>query len=71
MIATGGIADGAALAAVLCAGASAGQIGTALMLAPEAGTAEAQRAAARRAPADARDPGVHRAARRGGSSTGS
>jgi nitronate monooxygenase len=44
LIATGGIADGAALAAVLCAGASAGQIGTALMLAPEAGTPEAQRA---------------------------
>jgi nitronate monooxygenase len=44
LIATGGIGDGAALAAVLCAGASAGQIGTALMLAPEAGTAEAQRA---------------------------
>jgi nitronate monooxygenase len=43
LIATGGIADGAALAAVLCAGASAGQVGTALMLAPEAGTAEAQR----------------------------
>lgn len=44
LVATGGIADGAALAAVLCAGAVAGQIGTALMLAPEAGTAEAQRA---------------------------
>jgi nitronate monooxygenase len=44
LIATGGIADGAALAAVLCAGASAGQIGTALMLAPEAGTSDAQRA---------------------------
>ena len=44
LIATGGIADGAALAAVLCAGAVAGQIGTALMLAPEAGTAQAQRA---------------------------
>jgi nitronate monooxygenase len=44
LIATGGIADGAALAAVLCAGASAGQVGTALMLAPEAGTADAQRA---------------------------
>jgi len=43
LIATGGIADGAALAAVLCAGASAAQVGTALMLAPEAGTAEAQR----------------------------
>jgi nitronate monooxygenase len=45
LIATGGIADGAALAAVLCAGASAGQIGTALMLAPEAGTPDAQREA--------------------------
>jgi nitronate monooxygenase len=44
MIATGGIADGAALAAVLCAGAVLGQIGTALMLAPEAGTSPAQRA---------------------------
>jgi nitronate monooxygenase len=44
MIATGGIADGAAVAAVLCAGAAAAQIGTALMLAPEAGTAPAQRA---------------------------
>lgn len=44
MIATGGIMDGAALAAVLCAGAAAGQIGTALMLSPESATAEAQRA---------------------------
>ena len=44
LVATGGIADGAALAAVLCAGASAAQVGSALMLAPEAGTAEAQRA---------------------------
>jgi len=44
MLATGGIMDGAALAAVLCAGAAAGQIGTALMLSPEAATAEAQRA---------------------------
>ncbi len=44
LIASGGIADGAALAAVLCAGASAGQIGTALMLSPEAATADAQRA---------------------------
>jgi nitronate monooxygenase len=43
LVATGGIADGAAVAAVLCAGASAAQIGTALMLAPEAGTIEAQR----------------------------
>jgi nitronate monooxygenase len=44
LIATGGIMDGAALAAVLCAGASAAQIGTALMLAHEAATPEAQRA---------------------------
>ncbi len=44
LIAAGAIADGAALAAVLCAGATAGQVGTALMLASEAGTNEAQRA---------------------------
>jgi nitronate monooxygenase len=44
LIATGGIPDGAAVAAVLCAGASAAQLGTALMLAPEAGTPQAQRA---------------------------
>jgi nitronate monooxygenase len=43
LIATGGIADGAAVAAVLCAGAAAAQVGTALMLAPEAGTNPAQR----------------------------
>lgn len=43
LIAAGAIADGAALAAVLCAGASVAQIGTALMLSPEAGTAPAQR----------------------------
>jgi nitronate monooxygenase len=44
LVATGGIADGAAVAAVLCAGAGAAQVGTALMLAPEAGTNQAQRA---------------------------
>jgi nitronate monooxygenase len=44
LIASGGIADGAALAAALCAGAVLGQIGTALMLTPEAGTSAAQRA---------------------------
>ena len=44
LVATGGIMDGAALAAVLCAGASAAQVGTALMLAPEAATPEALRA---------------------------
>lgn len=45
LIAAGGIADGAAVAAVLCAGAVAAQIGTALMLATEAGTSEPHRAA--------------------------
>jgi nitronate monooxygenase len=43
LIAAGGIADGAAVAAVLCAGASAAQVGTALMLAPESATTDAQR----------------------------
>src|SRR5829696_8459448 len=45
LVATGGIATGHGVAAVLAAGAAAAQIGTALMLAPEAGTAEAHRAA--------------------------
>jgi nitronate monooxygenase len=44
LIATGGIADGAAVAGALCAGACAAQLGTAFMLAPEAGTNPAQRA---------------------------
>ena len=43
LIAGGGIATGAAVAAVLCADAVAAQVGTALMLTPEAGTAQAQR----------------------------
>jgi nitronate monooxygenase len=43
LVAAGGIADGAGVAAVLCAGATAAQIGTALMLAPESGTTESQR----------------------------
>lgn len=45
LVASGGIATGKALAAVLCAGARAAQIGTAFMLAPEAGTAPAHREA--------------------------
>jgi nitronate monooxygenase len=45
LVASGGIATGAALAAVLCAGARAAQIGSAFMLAPEAGTTAAHRAA--------------------------
>jgi nitronate monooxygenase len=44
LIAAGGIVDGPGIAAVLCAGASAVQLGTALMLTPEAGTFPAQRA---------------------------
>ena len=45
LVATGGIATGAAIAAVLAAGAEAAQIGTALMATPEAGTNAAHRAA--------------------------
>lgn len=43
LIAAGGLADGASVAAALCAGAVAAQLGTALMLSSEAGTAEPQR----------------------------
>lgn len=45
LIAAGSIMTGAALAAVLVAGAAAGQVGTAYMRTPEAGTSQAQRAA--------------------------
>jgi nitronate monooxygenase len=45
LIAAGGIATGRGVAAVLAAGASAAQIGTALMLTPEAATSDAQRVA--------------------------
>jgi nitronate monooxygenase len=45
LIATGGIGDGRALAAVLCAGAAAAQIGSAFLLADEAGTSAAHREA--------------------------
>jgi nitronate monooxygenase len=43
LVATGGIATGGAIAAVLCAGARAAQVGTAFLRAPEAGTAAAHR----------------------------
>jgi nitronate monooxygenase len=43
LVASGGIATGAALAGVLCAGARAAQIGSAFMLTPEAGTSRAHR----------------------------
>jgi nitronate monooxygenase len=45
MVASGGIATGGAVAAVLCAGARAAQLGTAFLLAAEAGTSAAHRAA--------------------------
>jgi nitronate monooxygenase len=45
LVASGAIASGGALAAVLCAGAQAAQLGTAFMRCPEAGTAAAHRAA--------------------------
>lgn len=47
VVASGGLATGAGVAAVLAAGAAAAQVGTAFMLAPEAGTAAAHRAALR------------------------
>jgi nitronate monooxygenase len=45
LVATGGVADAEAVAAVLTAGAAAAQVGTAFMLAPEAGTHPAHREA--------------------------
>jgi len=45
LVATGGLATGRSVAAVLVAGAAAAQLGTAFMRAPEAGTAPAHREA--------------------------
>jgi nitronate monooxygenase len=47
LVATGGIATGRGIAAVLAAGAAAAQLGTAFMLTPEAATSPAHRAALR------------------------
>ena len=47
LVATGGIATGRGVAAVLAAGAAAAQLGTAFMLTPEAATSPAHRAALR------------------------
>jgi nitronate monooxygenase len=44
-VAAGGLATGRSIASVLCAGAVAAQIGTAFLLAPEAGTAPVHRTA--------------------------
>ena len=57
MVATGGIATGAGVAAVLAAGAAAAQVGSAFMLCPEAGTSAAHREAL----ATARPTGLTRA----------
>lgn len=51
LVASGGIATDAAVAAVLCAGARAAQCGTAFMLCPEAGTSPPHREALRSATA--------------------
>jgi nitronate monooxygenase len=45
LVATGGVSDAAGVAAVLAGGAAAAQVGTAFMLAPEAGTHPAHREA--------------------------
>jgi len=45
LVASGGVATGRAVAAVLCAGARAAQIGTAFMRCPEAGTSPPHREA--------------------------
>ncbi len=45
LVATGGVATGAAVAAILCAGAQAAQLGTAFLRCPEAGTSPTHRAA--------------------------
>src|SRR6185503_3763038 len=45
LVATGGLATGRSIAAVLAAGAAAAQLGTALMRTPEAGTSAAHREA--------------------------
>jgi nitronate monooxygenase len=47
LVASGGLMNGHGIAAVICAGARAAQLGTAFMLCPEAGTSEPHRRALR------------------------
>jgi nitronate monooxygenase len=63
LVASGGIADGAGVAAVLAAGARAAQIGTAFMRCPEAATSDAHRDALERSDADSDHPSLQRSAR--------
>ena len=63
LVAAGGLATGAAVGAVLVAGAAAAQVGTAYLRAEEAGTSEAQRERDRERDADGPHARVQRAAR--------
>ena len=60
LVASGAIASGGAVAAVLCAGAQAAQLGTAFMRCPEAGTSPAHRAALAGSRPDAPHARLHR-----------
>ena len=60
LIAAGGIMDGPGIAAVLCAGAAAAQLGSALMLTPEAATSRPHRDRLAQAAPTRPDPGVQR-----------
>ena len=71
LVASGGIATGRGLAAVLAAGAAAAQLGTALLLTPEAATSAPHRAALAGRDADRADAGLHRPAGARAWSTGS
>jgi nitronate monooxygenase len=61
VVATGGIADGAGVAAALAAGAAAAQLGTAFLRCPEAGTSAVHRAALAAPVAEAAPTAVTRA----------
>ncbi len=60
LVATGGIATGRGVAAVLAGGAAAAQLGSAFMLAPEAATAPSHREALAGPAADRAHPRLHR-----------